>query len=159
MKIRSDYVSNSSSSSFIIDFSDRGACIDHQFMSLLRHFNGVTLRGTCETKEQCDELKERARSLFGLDCIEEWTDEDNLIWVNLDDENIDGESDAQIELVKDILSLADSSINCNGGDDYGSEAADAIKIATLLESRYKSIEISGDDHCDYTSIRGTDLDI
>jgi hypothetical protein len=159
MKIRSDYVSNSSSSSFIIDFSDKGACIDHQFMALLKHFNSVTVRGTCETKGQCDELKERARSLFGLGCIDEWIDEDECIWVELDSKNIDKESDAQIALIKDILSFKDSNMNCNGGDDYGSEAADAIQLATLLESRYKSIEISGDDHCDYTSIRGTDLDV
>ena len=159
MKIRSDYVSNSSSSSFIIDFSDKGACIDHRFMVLLKHFNSATVRGTCETKEQCDELKERARSLFGSDCIDEWIDDDKCIWVELNHNDMDKESDAQIELIQDILSLKDSNMNCNGGDDYGSEASDAIQLATLLESRYKSIEISGDDHCDYTSIRGTDLDI
>jgi hypothetical protein len=94
-----------------------------------------------------------------LDCIDELIDDDKCIWVALNDDNIDKKSDAQIALIKDILSLKDSVINCNGGDDYGSEAADAIQIATLLESRYKSIEISGEDHCDYTSIRGTDLDI
>ena len=159
MKIRIDYVSNSSSSSFIVNFSDNGACIDHQFMAMLKHFNSVTVRGTCETKEQCDELKERARSLFGLGCIDEWIDEDECIWVGLDDENIDKESDAQIALIKDILALKHSNMNCNGGDDYGSEAADAIKLATLLESRYKPVEIEGEDHCDYTSIRGTEFDI
>ena len=158
MKVRTDYVSNSSSSSFIIDFSDRGACIDHQFMAMLKHLRYVSVRGNCETKEQCDALKERAKSIFGSDCTGDWCD-DNSIYVELDSKSIDKESDAQIELIRDILSLKDSNMNCNGGYDYGEEAAETIQLATLLESRYKSIEISGDDHCEYTSIRGTDLDV
>ena len=158
MKIRTDYVSNSSSSSFIVNFSDNGACIDHQFMAMLKHLRYVSVRGNCETKEQCDALKERAKSIFGSDCISDW-DDDNSIYVELDGKSIDKESDAQIELIRDILALKDSNMNCNGGDDYGEEAAETIQLATLMEARYKPIEIEGDDHCDYSSIRGTEFDI
>ena len=158
MKIRSDYVSNSSSSSFIVNFSDNGACIDHQFMAMLKHLRYVSMRGNCETKEQCDALKERVKSIFGSDCISDW-DDDNSIYVELDKESIDKESDAQIELIRDILALKHSNMNCNGGDDYGEEAAETIQLATLMEARYKPVEIEGEDHCDYTSIRGTEFDI
>ncbi len=158
MKIRTDYVSNSSSSSFIVNFSDNGACIDHQFMAMLKHLRYVSVRGNCETKEQCDALKERVKSIFGSNCISDW-DDDNSIYVELDRKSIDKESDAQIELIKDILALKDSNMNCNGGDDYGEEAAETIQLATLMEARYKPVEIEGDDHCDYTSIRGTEFDI
>ena len=158
MKIRTDYVSNSSSSSFIIDFADKGACIDKHFMALLKRFRSVTVHGNCESKGQCDELKGRARVLFGEKCVGDWINDDNCIWLELDDDDIDDASDAQIALIREVLALNDSNMNCNGGDDFGDEAARAIQIATLLEAKYKSIEISGEDHCDYTTIRGTSLD-
>lgn len=159
MKIRTDYVSNSSSSSFIVNFSDNGACIDHQFMAMLKHLRYVSVHGNCKTKEQCDALKERAKSLFGPKSLSEWDDEDDYICVELDSKSIDKESDAQIELIRDILALKHSNMNCNGGDDYGEEAAETIQLATLMEARYKPVEIEGEDHCDYTSIRGTEFDI
>ena len=161
MKIRNDYVSNSSSSSFIIEFTDKGACIDKHFVALLKCFRSVTVHGNCESKEQCDELKGRARVLFGDKCITDWNsdDDDNCIWLELDEEDIDEGNDSQIDLIREVLALNGSNMNCNGGDDFGDEAARAIQIATLLEARYKPIEISGEDHCDYTTIRGTNLDI
>ena len=77
MKIRSDYVSNSSSSSFIIDFEDKGACIDEGFMKLLKHVNGIILRCHCASKEQLKELEEKAKTVFGPK-VDLWTYEDDL---------------------------------------------------------------------------------
>ena len=65
--------------------------------------------------------------------------------------------------ITDPLALAekqkdyDITIVVKGGGLAGQ--VDAIKLATLLESRYKPVEIEGEDHCDYTSIRGTEFDI
>ena len=88
MKIRSDYVSNSSSSSFIIDFEDKGACIDETFMSLIGCLKGFTLNGTCNNAEQLNEYREKARAVFGEN-IEDWSDENDLsLYISVDSKNI-----------------------------------------------------------------------
>ena len=160
MKIRTDYVSNSSSSSFIIDFEDKGACIDEGFMTLIKHLNGIRLSGTCETIEQFRELKEKADTLFGPK-IDDWSDEDDLyfsfsissIYIMGDD------ADKQIDFIKQVLQLKNGQMYVEAGDDYGYELTRADQIATMLEAKYRQIEISSEDHLDYESIRGTDLDI
>ena len=160
MKIRSDYVSNSSSSSFIIDFKDNGACIDETFMALIKHLNEIRISGTCETIEQLKELKEKADALFGPK-IDDWSDEYDLyfsfsistIYIMGDD------ADQQIDFIKHVLQLKNGKMYVEAGDDYGSELTRAVQIATMLETKYRQIEISGDDHFDYRSIRGSDLDI
>ena len=161
MKIRSDYVSNSSSSSFIIDFKDdKGACIDETFMSLVKHLNGIRIGGTCESLEQLKELREKANALFD-NRIDDWSDEDDLyfsfsistIYIMGDD------ADQQIDFIKHVLQLKNGQMYVEAGDDYGSELTRAVQIAMMLEMKYKQIEISGDDHLDYDTIRGTDLDI
>jgi len=160
MKTRSDYVSNSSSSSFIIDFSDKGACIDETFMSLVKHLNGIRLSGTCETIEQLKELREKANALFDHR-IDDWSDEDDLYFsFFIDTEYIMGENATeQIDFIKHVLQLKNGQMYVEAGDDYGSEFTRAVQIATTLEAKYKQIEISGDDHLDYDTIRGTYLDI
>ena len=160
MKIRSDYVSNSSSSSFIIDFEDNGACLDETFMALIKHLNGIRIGGTCESLEQLKELKEKADALFGPK-IDDWSDEDDLyfsfsistIYIMGDD------ADQQIDFIKHVLQLKNGQMYVEAGDDYGSELTRAIQIATMLEMKYRQIEIYGEDHFDYDTIRGTDLDI
>ena len=161
MKIRSDYVSNSSSSSFIIDFNDKGACIDETFMSIIKHLNGIRFSGTCESLEQLKELREMANALFGPK-IDDWSDEDDLyLSLFVSSKYIMGENSAteQIDFIKQVIQLKDGRMYVEAGDDYGSELTRAVQIATMLETKYKQIEISGDDHLDYRSIRGSDLDI
>ena len=160
MKIRSDYVSNSSSSSFIIDFSDKGACIDETFMSLVKHLNGIRVGGTCKTIKQFKELKEKADTLFDHR-IDDWSDEDDLyLSFSISTEYIKGENATeQIDFIKHVLQLKNGQMYVDAGDDYGSELTRATQIATILETKYKQIEISGDDHFDYDTIRGTYLDI
>ena len=161
MKIRSDYVSNSSSSSFIIDFrDDKGACIDEGFMKLLKHINGIILRCHCASKEQLKELEEKAKTVFGPK-VDLWTYEDELDFeVSVDSKQIMAEDGyGQMNFIRLILQNENGSIYCQCGDDYGEDLSNAVQVATILETRYKQIEISGDDHFDYNSIRGTDLDI
>ena len=158
MKIRSDYVSNSSSSSFIIDFDDKGACIDEGFMKLLKHINGIILRCHCTSKKQLKELEEKAKTVFGPK-VDLWTYEDELDFeVSIDSEYI-SENDKQIDFIRDILQKKNGSIYCQCGDDFGEDLSNAVQVATILETRYKQISVSGDDHFDYSSIRGSDLDI
>jgi len=161
MKIRSDYVSNSSSSSFIIDFNDKGACIDETFMSIIKHLNGIRFSGTCETIEQLKELRERANEVFGPK-IDDWSDEDDLYFsFCISSKYIMGENSAaeQIDFIKQVIQLKDGRMYVEAGDDFGSELTRAVQIATMLEAKYRQIEISGDDHLDYDTIRGTYLDI
>lgn len=160
MKIRSDYVSNSSSSSFIIDFEDKGACIDEGFMKLLKHVNGIILRCHCKSKEQLKELEEKAKTVFGPK-VDIWTYEDELDFeVSVNSEQIMAEGGyGQMNFIYLILQNENGSIYCQCGDDFGEDLSNAVQIATILETRYKQIEISGDDHFDYRSIRGSDLDI
>lgn len=161
MKIRSDYVSNSSSSSFIIDFrDDKGACIDEGFMKLLKHINGIILRCHCASKEQLKELEEKAKTVFGPK-VDLWTYEDELDFeVSVDSKQIMAEDGyGQMNFIRLILQNENGSIYCQCGDDYGEDLSNAVQVATILETRYKQIEISGDDHFDYRSIRGSDLDL
>lgn len=159
MKIRSDYVSNSSSSSFIIDFEDKGACIDEGFMKLLKHVNGIVLRCNCTSKEQLKELEEKAKTVFNPK-VDIWTYEDDLDFeVSVDNRYIMAEDGyGQMNFIRLVLQNENGSIYCQCGDDYGEDLSNAVQVATILETRYKQISVSGDDHFDYNSIRGTDLD-
>ena len=162
MKIRSDYVSNSSSSSFIINFDDNGACMDDGFMRLLSHVEGIWLRGHCKSIEQMKELAERAKVVFsGESEPEVWADEDEMdIEVTVKSRNLMVENaDGQIKFIKEIIDLENSGFYAQCGDDWGDDLCNAVQIATLIESKYKNVSIDGDDHFDYTSIRDTDLDI
>ena len=160
MKIRSDYVSNSSSSSFIIDFEDKGACIDEGFMKLLKHINGIILRCHCASKEQLKEFEEKAKTVFGPK-VDLWTYEDDLYFeVSVNSEHIMAEDCyGQMNFIRLILQNENGSIYCQCGDDFGEDLSNAVQIATILETRYKQISVSGDDHFDYNSIRGSDLDL
>lgn len=160
MKIRSDYVSNSSSSSFIIDFEDKGACIDEGFMKLLKHVNGIILRCHCASKEQLKELEEKAKTVFGPK-VDLWTYEEDLDFeVSVDKKYIMAEDGyGQMNFIRLILQNENGSIYCQCGDDFGEDLSNAVQVATILETRYKQISVSGDDHFDYNSIRGTDLDL
>ena len=159
MKIRSDYVSNSSSSSFIIDFEDKGACIDEGFMKLLKHVNGIVLRCHCTSKEQLKEFEEKAKTVFNPK-VDLWTYEDDLDFeVSVDNKYIMAEDGyGQMNFIRLILQNENGSICCQCGDDFGEDLSNAVQVATILETRYKQISVSGDDHFDYNSIRGTDLD-
>ena len=157
MKIRSDYVSNSSSSSFIIDFEDKGACIDKVFMNLLKHLNGIILSCVLESKDELKEFEDKAILAFGPK-VDVWKYDDLDLRVSIDSKYI-LEDDKQIDYIKDVLQKKNCSIYCQCGDDWGEDLTNAIQVATILEMKYKQICVSGDDHFDYNSIRGTNLDV
>ena len=80
--------------------------------------------------------------------------------MNVDSDNIMAEGGyGQMNFIRLILQQENSSVYCQCGDDFGEDLSNAVQIATILETRYKQIEISGDDHFDYNSIRGSDLDL
>lgn len=158
MKIRSDYVSNSSSSSFIIDFEDKGACIDNGFIKLLKHINEIILSCMLESKDELKEFEEKAVLAFGPK-VDVWKYDDDLDFrVSIDSKYI-SEDDKQIDYIKDVLQKKNGSIYCQCGDDWGEDFTNAVQVATILEMKYKQIHISGEDHFDYNSIRGINFDV
>ena len=160
MKIRTDYVSNSSSSSFIVTFHDGGKCIDEKFMEILKRCNTIGVRGNCKDRAQYDEFKKRVVAEFGEKCLGTSWDEDDEpdIHIYVGADNIKPDNEKQIEIIKDILALKNPCFYSGCGDDFGEDLVNAIQTATVLEFKYKDIEIEGDDHLDYSSIRGTELD-
>ena len=133
MKIRTDYVSNSSSSSFIIDFEDNGDCIDQTFMSLIKRTLYIIVTGECGTKEQYDELKKRIEDVFGdsSDC----DDSELRITLDVKSDDIDPDDTTKIDIIKSIVSLREGDIRCSCGDDWGDDLCSAIQLATILECR------------------------
>ena len=160
MKTRNDFVSNSSSSSFILQFSDNGACIDKQFMKMLHYINYFNLHGCCKSKAHFEELKIRAENAFGPGCISDQYYDDNYIYITCSKQNLSKDSDCteQITVIKDILSLKDSRFSCSCGSDGEYDLSRAAQFATLFEVKYKNITVEADDHFYYCTIRGTDLD-
>ena len=157
MKIRSDYVSNSSSSSFIINFNDKGKCIDEKFMSLLKHTNYISASANCKTKEEYDDIVAKLKGLFGPKSVDLYDDE-LYFYLNVKADKLKKNDPAQVAVLQDVLGLKNANFSCGCGDDFGEDLANAVQIATILETKFKDIEIEGDDHFDYCSIRGTDLD-
>ena len=158
MKTRNDYVSNSSSCSFIINFDDNGACIDKGFMMFLKQLKSFSVSGQCKNREQFEEIQSHAVNAFGSGS-DTSSDNDFYISIDVNRDELDIDNAAQTEAIKEIIALEDSSFYCYGGYDDFDIMVKTTQIATLLESRYKQISIQGDDHFEYDSIRGTELDI
>ena len=129
-------------------------------MEILKRCKTISVSGNCKDKAQYDKFKDRIVTEFGRKCLDEdWGDDhEPYIYIYADVENIKPDNKRQIKIIKDILALKNPCFNCGCGDDFGDDIANAVQTATVLEFKYKDIEISGDDHMDYNSIRGTDLD-
>ena len=104
--------------------------------------------------------EEKAKTVFGQK-VDLWTYEDDLDFeVSVNSEHIMAEDGyGQMNFIRLILQNENGTIYCQCGDDFGEDLSNAVQVATILEMKYKQIEISEDDHFDYNSIRGTDLDI
>jgi len=158
MKIRPDFVSNSSSCSFIIRFDDNGKSFDSNFFKILKlSAETINLKVSYQSENELASLVKSTTEAFKNAVKVDKGFDDNEVDFNFKASKIDADDKCQVSVFRKLLKNCTSFyVSC--GEDFGSDLVDAVKTAVLLESKYKAVSIDGDDHFDYTSIRGTDID-
>ena len=151
MKVRTDFVSNSSSTSFIISTDNLGISkLDTKFFKLLSR---------CEclyffAKEDgfSKELVEEAKVHFG----KRLEFDENCIELDLNSIKL-ADKDA-MSVVKKLLAEAESVTCSYGCDDCGEYVGEATQVCTILELLY-GIVPEGDDHFYYDSIKRLEVEL
>ena len=159
MKTRNDFVSNSSSCSFIISFNNETVSIDAAFMKILKlAAKSIDIYIKAKDKSIFEKIKNIAESVFkdGVD-INELDNDEMSIYIKYD--KIKPNNKQHIDALNSILEYCDrdNAMYVNCGDSYGDDLSYAVQAATLLEYKYDSVVITADDHFDYPSIKGLKL--
>lgn len=146
MKTRLDFVSNSSSTSFILNAEDiNSSIVDLRFLELIG--NCVTLYFNSKAEEYSESILKEAKDHFENACTYA---EDNTIEVELKDISLATKPTLKVFL--DILQET-SVITCSYGcDDCGDFVGEATQVCTMLELLYDVLP-EGDDHFLYDSVK------
>ena len=157
MKTRNDFVSNSSSCSFVIQFNDDGASFDSNFLKILKQSaQSIVMTIESDNADEIADMAENAKAIYGKAVtVEEY--EDNQYVLDFIAEKLNPDNSTEIDVFKMLLRYCTQFyVNC--GEDFGSDLVRAVQTATVLELKYKDIEIQEDDHLEYETIRGTVLE-
>lgn len=145
MKIRTDYVSNSSSTSFVISANDLSLDkLDEKFFKLIGSVELIYFyaRSSGFSKELVNEAKAFFGKRFDVD--------DTCITLDLNSIKLWHED--TIAIVKKIIAES-SELTCSYDcDDGGEFVGEATQICTMLELLYDVVP-EGDDHFNYASIK------
>jgi hypothetical protein len=146
MKIRSDYVSNSSSSSFIIENPGviKGKKDALQLLGNAQYvsFNGVNC------KKDFGEFEKKLQGTFGEKVEIEAYDGPEDVYVSIDPDDWTTE-DKAIPVIGELIDRC-KSMCLNFGDCYD-DGGKATQVATLLDYLY-GVEICPEDHFDYDPV-------
>lgn len=158
MKIRNDFVSNSSSCSFILEFKPGFdfSKIDDKFFklcSLAKYITFEDLNKIYSVDEYKDKLNKLDKEKYKIDEVDlKYLDEYNNITIHFNftsNENFIFDFDSK-DVFMFLLENCSSLYFYMGEDDYGIEA-EVAQIATIFELLY-NVKITGDDHFTYNSI-------
>ena len=147
MKIRSDYVSNSSSSSFIIE--NPGAIKGKKdALQLLCNAHYVSFSGV-NCKKDFGDFEKKLKDTFGEKVIEiEAYDGPEDVYVSIDSDKWTTADDA-LPVIDELIDRCQS-MSVNFGDCYD-DGGKATQVATLLDYLY-GVDIGPEDHFDYDPV-------
>lgn len=168
MKKREDFVSNSSSSSFVIDMPS-ALELDDDFVRILVSANYVHFINVAywnmrkakgyKTVKAYDKFKDEVKKAFGTKASVDYENRDcdevppEKVYVEFDTDNFYRNYTAKKRNLLERLIANSDTVYLDFGDDYEGGAERATQAATLLDYIYGATIISDDsEHFDYTPV-------